>query len=151
MCNEVRKNVLIVADIPDWATDVMSNGIILSLSKEFNFTKIYGEIDDLSNFNYDKFDIVYVMLPGYLPKINDYSKFRTTFHGGPGTEGQVDELKAYSIDIKTSYVSNQVNERIKKKEYVSQYYTPCGVNFKKFSFKPDEDDELICGYAGWAS
>lgn len=123
------KKILIVPDIPGWVVESMAFGIIKSLKHKFNFTIKYSdelalnykkEVIDWKN-DIDKYDVIYIMIPGYIPKgLKDYSKIITTFHGGPGTEGQAHELETMGLNgLRCSYVSNQTRDRIIKNSYKS--------------------------------
>lgn len=118
-----KPRVLIVPDIPGWAVESMADGIISALSDKFRFTKKFSDelarkdfglpVMDLEKDYYD-YDVIYIMLPSYVPQnFREYNKIVTTFHGGPGTEGQADMLQRYGLkDMKISYVSHQVKKRV---------------------------------------
>ena len=117
--------VLIVPDVPGWAVDSMADGIISALSDKFIFTKRYADniAKDMGfpiidwKVDYDKYDKIYIMLPGYIDNIiagdYDMKKICTTFHGGPGTEGQADQLDRQKLnDLNISFVSYQTKKRV---------------------------------------
>lgn len=152
------KKILISPDIPGWVCDSMAKGIIKSLSHKFEFTLKYSDglakeyNHEVINWYEDieKYDIIYIMLPSYIPKgLDDYSKIITSYHGGPGTEGQVEMLMRLGLmRTRMSYVSNQTKERVTGKHKLQLYYTPHGVDDSFFDQKKITGD-FVCGYAGW--
>ncbi len=113
-----KLKVLIVPDVAGWILETFADNIIKVLKDKYDFTKIIAEdgpkskyLDYLSNHE-SEFDIIYILLPGYLPnKIND--KYLTTFHGGPGVEGQADQIDRQDMnDMGISFVSYQVKDRV---------------------------------------
>jgi len=116
------KKILIVPDIPGWAVDSMCDGIISALKDRFDFTVKYS--DKMSTKmgkpvinwkeDYEKYDIIYLMMSGYLPKnLPDYSKICTTFHGGPATESQANILQNHEFEnMRMSYISEQTKHRV---------------------------------------
>lgn len=118
--------ILIVPDIDGWAVENMADNIIRVLGDKFEFTKMYAEkscaAKNLPVFDYDKlneyyqnYDLIYIMLPSYIKKGMDTNKIITTFHGGPGSEGQGDMMQRFGLNkMRISYVSGQVKDRITK-------------------------------------
>jgi glycosyltransferase involved in cell wall biosynthesis len=151
----MKKKIAIIPDIKGWVIDNFANNIIKVLSNEFDFTKFYMEGDNVWKYEYeDKFDIIYMMLPSYLKKNIKIEKYRTSFHGGPGIEGQADQINRFNLNgIRTSYVATQVKERLKKyKLKNSNYFTPYGVNPDEYNITHIiKNDKIKCGYAGWIS
>ena len=149
--------ILIVTDIDGWAMDVIASGL------KFIFRDI-GEIRKAKagsvniKEQYDKYDIIYVMIPSFIPDdLDDYSKIRTTFHGGLAISGQADYMMAEKLAgrvPKISYVSRQVKDRIisPKLDKDSLIYTPYGIDPRRFKKKSiaQEKDKIVVGWAGWA-
>jgi glycosyltransferase involved in cell wall biosynthesis len=114
--------VLIVPDIVGWVVEDMALNIMEVLKDDFEFTLKYA--DDLAlkhdkevinwKTDYDKYDVIFMMLPSYIPKdLPDISKVVTCFHGGPGTEGQADMLQRFGYaDMRIAYVSEQTKYRV---------------------------------------
>jgi glycosyltransferase involved in cell wall biosynthesis len=147
------KKVAIVPDIKGWIMDNFADNIIEVLSDNFDFTKFYNEEDNKWDYLYEKdFDIIYMMLPSYLKKGIKIKKYRTSFHGGPGIEGQADQINRFNLNgIKTSYVATQVKQRVKKYNLKnSDYFTPYGVSIKENNINNKMPrNKIKCGYAGW--
>ncbi len=106
-------------DIDGWAVDNMADNIINVLEDEFEFEKLVaeswtkaGEMKKFINERYDDYDLIYMMLPSYIEDLNT-DKIITTFHGGPGIEGQADVIdRKKQNDLRISYVSHQVRDRV---------------------------------------
>jgi glycosyltransferase involved in cell wall biosynthesis len=66
------------------------------------------------------------MLPSYLPKeIKSNTNIITSFHGGPGVEGQADAIDRAGLNhMKISYVSHQVYQRVVEFEWKSNRRVP---------------------------
>ena len=147
------KKVAIVPDIKGWIMDNFADNIMRVLSDKFEFTKFYIEGKNKWEWSYENnFDIIYIMVPSYLKRKIKIEKYRTSFHGGPGNEGQADQIIRFNLNgIKTSYVSNQVKERLKKyKLKNSDFFTPYGVSEKENNIHNKiPEDKIRCGYAGW--
>lgn len=147
------KKIAIVPDIKGWIMDNFADNIIEVLSDKFEFTKFYMEENKKWEWVYEKdFDIIYIMLPSYLKKGIKIEKYRTSFHGGPGIEGQADQINRFNLNgIKTSYVSKQVDQRVKKyKLKNSNFFTPYGVSEKENNIHNKiPEGKIRCGYAGW--
>ena len=149
------KKVAIVSDISGWIMDNFADNIMNVLSDKFEFTKFYMEGESSKTWNWDyesKFDIIYMMLPSYLKKNIDIKKYRTSFHGGPGIEGQADQINRFNLsNMKVSYVAKQVKDRVKKyKLKNAEWFTPYGVNPEEYNITNNIDmGTLKCGYAGW--
>jgi hypothetical protein len=116
------KKILIVPDISGWAIESMADGIIDSLSDKFEFTKKFS--DKLAKeqnkkiINWKKrkkYDVIFLMIPGYLPKLEDYSKIVTSFNGGPGSESQANILQRKGLqNMRISYLSEEMKSRLDK-------------------------------------
>jgi glycosyltransferase involved in cell wall biosynthesis len=93
------------------------------------------------------------MIPGYIPKYfskRDHSKIITSFHGGPGTEGQANQIKIQKLKkLRISIVSTQIAKRVKEYKLGKLWFTPHGVNVDIFT-QDKIYDKFTCGYAGWA-
>jgi len=151
----MKKRIAIVPDIKGWIMDNFANNIIKVLSNEFEFTKFYMEEDKKWEWEYEnKFDIIYIMLPSYLKKGIEIKKYRSSFHGGPGIEGQADQINRFGLNgIRTSYVATQVKERVKRYNLKnSEFFTPYGINPEEYNITHNINNNGIkCGYAGWIS
>ena len=151
----MKKKIAIVPDIKGWIMDNFANNIINALSDNFEFTKFYMEEERKWNWDYEnKFDIIYIMLPSYLKRDIKIEKYRSSFHGGPGIEGQADQINRFGLNgIRTSYVASQVKDRIKRyKLKNSEYFTPYGINPTEYNINHKiKNDKIRCGYAGWLS
>ena len=95
-----KKKVLIVPDISGWIVEDMAVNIMEALKDEFDFTLQVAELEEgKPRFTWeqdlDKFDLIFLMLPSYVPARLpvDINKVVTTFHGGPASEGQADHLQ----------------------------------------------------------
>jgi glycosyltransferase involved in cell wall biosynthesis len=138
------KKVLLVPDIKGWVIEDMAFGIKKSLSHKFDFTIKYsdglsgGDVIDWKT-DYEKYDVVYLMTPSYIPEdLKDYSKVITTFHGGPGTEGQANMIEIYGLkDMRISYVSNQTRKRLVEADFTSsdRISIPKGHNLSSYAKK----------------
>lgn len=117
------KKILIVPDISGWVMESIANGVVSALKHKFDFTIKYS--DKLAadqgkkiidwDADLDKYDVIYIMLSGYLKKgLKDYSKIVTSFHGGPGSESQANVLQRKKLEkiIRMSYVSEQTKKRL---------------------------------------
>lgn len=160
----MKKSLLMIPDIKNWSTDKMADGIISVLSDKYDITKKFAEEED--GINIDQFDIIYYMISGYIPKNlskDHYRKIRTSIHGGPGSIGQIDEIRRNDDmfeNLKISYVSKEVENRIENDDEVkiknksllkkNKYYTPHGISIdKNINYNSNDVDELVCGWAGW--
>jgi glycosyltransferase involved in cell wall biosynthesis len=114
-----KPRVLILPDIAGWVMETFADNIIRVLSDQFEFTKVIAEDmpkDDYKKFLIsvdDNYEIIYPLLPGYIPEYMDTKKFITSFHGGPGVEGQADQIDRNAMnDMNISFVSHQVKDRV---------------------------------------
>lgn len=125
-------NILILPDIPGWVMESIALGIIDSLKDKFNFTMKYS--DEMSreygkevvdwDKDIEKYDLIYLMLPSYIPDVDDYSKIVTSFHGGPGTEAQADKIQRMGLEeMRISYVSYQTRCRVESEYKSSQTFS----------------------------
>lgn len=130
--------------------EYIARGIIGALGAKFDFTMKYSDssvgkgVVDWGT-DYDEYDLIYVMLPSYLPDgLNDYSKICTSFHGGPGSEPQADKIQRMGLeDMKISYVSYQTRCRVEvayKSSQAFPRFTEEKVIRKKLALR--ETDEL---------
>ena len=119
----MKKKILIIPDLAGWVLDASATNIIRVLSDEFDFTKQFSEPDDtlpVFSWNNDNsvYDLIYFMLPSYVPANMNPAllpKVLTSFHGGPGSEGQADHIQRAGFrDMRMSYMSGQTNDRISK-------------------------------------
>lgn len=141
--------VAIVPDLPGWACDTLADGIIGSV-QGVEFAKFYPEV------NWDRlerdFDVIYVVIPSYLPERKDYTQYRTSFLGGPSVEGQVKELEKRGIKVRVSCTNKSMISRLGNLAVERIYYTPAGVDLDLFRSQPREaNGRFNCGWAGWAS
>jgi glycosyltransferase involved in cell wall biosynthesis len=146
------KNVLMMPDFKGWVIDEMAQNIKSVCSDQFNFTIRYNNM--IAERDIRDYDVIYMMIPGYIPRdLSDYSKIITTLHGGPGTEGQADELNRRGrSDMKVSYVSTQVRDRVEQYGLKNMVYTPHGVNairFGEVSGTTLNESKIRAGWAGW--
>jgi hypothetical protein len=129
----------------------MADGIIESL-KDLPVT-FYKKFPDELIFpdDFEYFDLIYLMIPGYITNTykDYYHKIISTFHGGPGTEGQADDIINKNKRIKRfSYVSGEVKNRLLQfKDFNDLYFTPHGVDIIKFSDNIVNKSETF-GFAG---
>lgn len=140
------KKILIVPDIPGWVMESVAFGLVNSKLKEkFDFTIKYADKisinygKELINWeeDYQKYDIIYLMLSGYLPEnLPDYSKIITSFHGGPGSESQANDLQRRKLtDMRVSYVSHQTAKRVISEPFVSAERVKARIiNYKKIDY-----------------
>lgn len=134
---KVKTNVylpscLIVTDIPGWAMDNLADNLIAVLGEKFRFTKKAIELENRVELEatYPDYDIVYVMLPSYL-SADAADNIITTFHGGPGVEGQADYIdRARQNDMRISYGNLQVKERVTTLEWKSNRRVKAPVSFQ---------------------
>ena len=117
----------------------MADGIISALSdKKYMFYKKYAD-DLIIPDDLEQYDIIYIMIPGYITDKSDskyYHKIRTTFHGGPGTEGQAHQVILKDQDsIKKSYVSGEVKKRLEPYNLSGMTFTPHGIDVSKYTIK----------------
>ena len=114
----MKKKILIVPDLAVWIVEDMAINIMNVLGDEFDFTMQIAEEDFSWNNDNSDYDLIYLMLPSYVPaNMNPelLPKVITTFHGGPASEGQSDHLQRAGFrDMRMSYVSEQTNDRISK-------------------------------------
>ena len=131
--------ILIVPDLGGWIVEDMAFNIMRVLDKEFEFVMQVAEKEEGRDVftwdqDLDRFDLIYLMLPSYVP-VNIpgglEKKVITTFHGGPASEGQGDHIQRAGFrDMRMSYVSQQTNDRIstnlfmntKKERIPKEYY-----------------------------
>ncbi len=113
-----KKRVLMLPDIPGWVMESIADGIISALKGKFNFTKEFADPSDhggkVVDWNdIDNYDVIYLMLSGYLPNLESYSSIATSYHGGPGSESQANILQRKGLQgMAMSFVSHQTKERI---------------------------------------
>jgi len=121
--------ILIVPDIVGWVVEDMALNLERVLKDDFDVTIKYSDklaakhgkpILDWSK-DYNEYDILFIMLPSYIPEnLPDISKVVTCFHGGPGTEGQADMLQRYGYkDMRIAYVSEQTRWRVMENPFVN--------------------------------
>lgn len=137
------KNILIVPDISGWIVEEMAFQLKKVMeSIGHNVSIKYAEASEGLEENGEKpifnlrddwgrYDIIYLMLPSYVPKKNDAhdlginnveKKICTTFHGGPGSEGQADFLQREGYtNLRISSVSGQTTKRITENIYINQH------------------------------
>jgi glycosyltransferase involved in cell wall biosynthesis len=133
----------------------MADGIISSLSHlPVVFHKKYPD-DLIFPHDFEYYDLIYIMIPGYIKTVYKpyYHKIVSTFHGGPGTEGQASDIIAKEKDIKWySYVSTEVKNRVNESTgnaFENLVFTPHGVDIVKFS--DNIVKKMVFGFAGHAS
>ena len=143
--------ILILPDIPGWVMEYIARGIIGALGAKFDFTLKYADPTVGQNVvdwetDYDKYDIIYLMLPSYLSFVPQecYPKICTSFHGGPGSEPQADMIQRMGLeDMNISYVSYQTRCRVEvayKSSQAFPRFTPKEEIRKKLALR--ETDEL---------
>jgi len=151
--------ILILTDIDGWAMDTIADGLIPIIKREMSCDVIKMKAGTVNIKNsYKDFDIMYIMIPSFIPDdLEDYSKIRTTFHGGLAVSNQADTIMAEKFVgkiPKISYVSEQVKRRVESSKIKDLMYTPYGVDIKKFSgttlSAQQLNDKIIAGWAGWA-
>uniref|UniRef100_A0A6M3KD07 Putative glycosyltransferase n=1 Tax=viral metagenome TaxID=1070528 RepID=A0A6M3KD07_9ZZZZ len=149
--------ILILTDIDGWAMDTIADGLVSMIRKKTNYDVVKmraGTIDIKEN--YEKFEIIYVMIPSFIPDdLDDYSKIRTTFHGGLAVSNQADHIMAEKLSDripKISYVSRQVKDRVQSSKIKNLIYTPYGVDTTRFECGGVySEDRVMVGWAGWAN
>jgi len=151
--------MLILTDINGWAMDIVADGLISVMKKELSYEIVKAKFGTVNIKNsYKDFDIIYIMIPSFIPDdLDDYSKIRTTFHGGLAVLSQADHMMAEKLldrIPKISYVSKQVKDRISSSKLNKNnlIFTPYGVDISRFKGVnlARKKNNLIAGWAGWA-
>jgi glycosyltransferase involved in cell wall biosynthesis len=121
--------ILLVPDIVGWVVEDMALNLKRVLDDDFDVTIKYSDqlaakhgkkILDWAT-DYNEYDILFIMLPSYIPEnLPDISKVVTCFHGGPGTEGQADMLQRFGYkDMRIAYVSEQTRWRVMENPFTN--------------------------------